>query len=408
MLTKVVHKGSALGSILLLSGGMIGAGMLGLPIASGPAGFFPSLLVFVFCWAFMLITGLLVLEVNVWLGKDVHIVSMAEKALGRFGKIVAWVVYIFLFYCLLTAYLDANAHLISLFFEKIFSIHITPYLGVLLVSVLLGIVIFLGDSIVDYINRLFMLGLIITYLGLLLCGFNHIEVDLYKDFNFRYMPLAIPVVIISFGFHNLVPTLLHYVKGGVKAMLPIIIYGSAAALVIYLLWMAIVLGIIPCNTFIDKATEGMASGDITEFINSPWIRVFINYFAFFAITTSFLAQALSLVDFLADGLKARDTYINRFLMVLLAIAPPAIFSIISPGTFITALGYAGGIGAMILFAILPALMVWQLRYRLGIKDFTIIPGGKIVLYLVLVIASCVILAQVLQKIIPENLLYKLF
>jgi tyrosine-specific transport protein len=40
--------GSIFGGVLLIAGSCIGAGMLGLPIITGIAGFFPSLLMFFF------------------------------------------------------------------------------------------------------------------------------------------------------------------------------------------------------------------------------------------------------------------------------------------------------------------------------------------------------------------------
>jgi tyrosine-specific transport protein len=50
-------------------------------------------------------TGLLFLEVSVWMKQEANIVSMAEKTLGRGGKYFAWITYIFLFYCLTVAYM---------------------------------------------------------------------------------------------------------------------------------------------------------------------------------------------------------------------------------------------------------------------------------------------------------------
>ena len=91
-------------------------------------------------------------------------------------------------------------------------------------------------------------------------------------------------------------------------------------------------------------------------------------FAFLAIVTSFLAVALSLIDFLADGLhlpahKKR----NRFFLLLLTLLPPLFFGIRNPHLFLKGLQLAGGIGAMILYGVLPVWMVWRGRYHLGKK-----------------------------------------
>ena len=68
-----------LGSILLITGTCVGAGMLGLPISTSPLGLGLSLLVIIAVWALMCFTGLLVLEVTLWFKEDVSYISMADK-----------------------------------------------------------------------------------------------------------------------------------------------------------------------------------------------------------------------------------------------------------------------------------------------------------------------------------------
>jgi len=53
-----------IGSMLLIAGTSIGAGMLALPVVSAPSGLIYAMLLITVCWFFMYITGLFVLEVN--------------------------------------------------------------------------------------------------------------------------------------------------------------------------------------------------------------------------------------------------------------------------------------------------------------------------------------------------------
>ena len=99
------HKSSVLAGSLLVAGTSIGGGMLALPVLTAYAGFLPSAVIFFLCWLFMASTGLLFLEVSQWMQRDANIVSMAESTLGKVGKYFAWVVYLFLFYCLTVAYM---------------------------------------------------------------------------------------------------------------------------------------------------------------------------------------------------------------------------------------------------------------------------------------------------------------
>ena len=52
------------GAIFLVSGTCIGAGMLALPIVTVKCGFGWSVVLFIGCWLVMLLSSLLVLEVN--------------------------------------------------------------------------------------------------------------------------------------------------------------------------------------------------------------------------------------------------------------------------------------------------------------------------------------------------------
>ena len=122
--SPIVPKSHIFGAILLVAGCCIGAGMLGLPVLTSVAGFKPSLLMFFLSWLFMFCTGLLLLEANLFFKDEVNIVSMAERTLGTFGKISAWLIFGFLFYCLLVAYISGSGSLVSSFAEIWFDIEI--------------------------------------------------------------------------------------------------------------------------------------------------------------------------------------------------------------------------------------------------------------------------------------------
>nr|NGX29103.1 Tyrosine-specific transport protein [Candidatus Anoxychlamydiales bacterium] len=67
----MVKSNKFLGSVLLISGTTIGAGMLGLPVMTGFAGFFPTLALLFFFWLYMLVTAFLYLEANLALKGNV-------------------------------------------------------------------------------------------------------------------------------------------------------------------------------------------------------------------------------------------------------------------------------------------------------------------------------------------------
>ncbi|MGL5262987.1 MAG: aromatic amino acid transport family protein, partial [Candidatus Rhabdochlamydia sp.] len=68
-----VSKGRILSAAFLISGTCIGGGMLALPVETSQMGFFPSLLAMAFTWIFMTVTGLLLVEANLWMQEGAHI-----------------------------------------------------------------------------------------------------------------------------------------------------------------------------------------------------------------------------------------------------------------------------------------------------------------------------------------------
>ena len=92
--------------------------MLALPVATGFAGFFPSIAIIVVYWLFLTFTAFLLLEVTLWMAPGANLISMARQTLGRPGEILSWIIYLFLLYALLTAYIAGGGTIILDFIPK--------------------------------------------------------------------------------------------------------------------------------------------------------------------------------------------------------------------------------------------------------------------------------------------------
>jgi len=383
------------GCTLLIAGCCIGAGMLGLPVLSAAAGFYPSLLAFAASWLFMVVTGLLLLEVNLWFDEEVSFISMAGRTLGRAGQIAGWILFLYLFYTLMVAYSAASGTLVADFFQEATGTPLPQWIGSLVFSILFGSLIYLGTGAVDGFNRILVMGLVVTYVVLIAIGLPNVKRSLLEHVNWPATVLALPAMVISFGYHNLVPSLKTYLKGDVRNLTIAIVVGSLIPLVIYLAWEMLILGIVPAENFRDSANRGeIATQSLIRVVGSSWVGVLAEYFAFFSIVTSFLAVALSLVDFLADGLSIKKTAGGRFFLCLLTMVPPFLCALSYPMIFDKALSYAGAFGAVILFGIIPTLMVWFGRYRENIQKQRIVPGGKFTLVAVLAFSLFVVGMQI--------------
>ena len=353
-------EGSVIGGILLIAGSCIGAGMLGLPILTGLVGFFPSLILFGIAAFFMTTTALMLVEVNGWFSGRTNFITMISNMLGPVGKVSCWILYLFLFYSLLVAYIaDSGQHVTSVF--KSFGTSLPIWVGSTFFVILFGWIVYFGTRSVDLVNRFLMAGKIIAYVALLIAGLGYVKFELLEEVHLEYALSAFPILIISFGFHNMIPTLSHYLGGDIKRIRMSIIGGALFALIVYLFWQLIALGSLPIqgeDGILSSYSKGIdAAAALKNYVSSPWMGSFAQILAFFAILTSFLAQTLSLVHFLSDGLSVEHKGKENIWICLSTLLPPLVFAIIYPTIFYKALGFAGGVCAVILFGLFPVLMV---------------------------------------------------
>jgi tyrosine-specific transport protein len=394
-------EGSVIGGVLLVAGSCIGAGMLALPVITSLAGFLPSLVIFLAAWLFMTATGFLLLEVNLALGSEVSLISMAQKTLGPLGRLLCWLLFIFLFYSLGVAYVAASGSILHDIVYDLGGMNLSASFGSALFTLAFGIVVYLGTKPVDHVNRFLMAGLIIAYVVLVSVGSRYVQSSLLAVHHWKYAYLSIPILIVSFGFHNMIPSLSHYLKGDVKRLRYVIFFGSLIPLIIYLVWEMIILGIVPLEGragLLEALDKGEAATHALNLAsNSPLVSISAQCFALFAIITSFLAQSLSLVDFLADGLKISKRGMNRFLLLVLSLIPPFCLALLYPTLFIAALNFAGGVCAVLLFGVIPALMLFVLRHRKSHATLNPLLSAKSFLSLILICAVCIVALEVAQE-----------
>jgi tyrosine-specific transport protein len=373
------YKGSVLGGSLLVAGTSIGGGMLALPVLTSLAGFMPSIVIYLLCWLFMASTGLLFLEISQWMRGEANIISMAERILGRAGKYFAWVVYLFLFYCLTVAYMVGCGNI----FVELSQYHLPDWLGPLLFVILFSPLILISTARASHLNVWLVAGLAISYFGFVFLGFHYVQPELLKYYDWSYSLKVLPIAFTSFAYQGIIPTLASFMHHDAKNIRKAILIGSFIPLIAYALWEWLILGIVPLdgqNGLKDALQQGHnAVHPLKFFIYNGAIYWLGQAFAFFALVTSFLGVALGLRDFLADGLNIQKDTKGKLLLALLVLLPPLVIAISYPHIFLIALDYAGGFGCAILLGLLPIVMAWRCRYSLRLPLHPQLPGGKLFL-----------------------------
>lgn len=400
-ISKAAHTGNLIGATLLVAGTSIGGGMLALPVATSAAGLFPSLTLMILCWAFMTITALLLLEVNLWMKEGAHIISMSSRFLGPFGKGLSWVIFLFMGYASLVAYISEGGGLIKLAIESFGDFSIQKWVACLIFIGIFGVIIDLGAKVVGRANAILMAGMITAYAGLIAFGFSHVRLDLLFHQEWNRLLISIPIVLTVFSFQCIVPSLTIYLHRNGKQLRIAIVCGTTITFLIYVLWEFLVLGTVPLYGPEGLAIAHLQGTSATEFYrdavgNHPIISNCAAFFAFFAIATSFLGIGLSLFDFLSDGLKIKKKGVGKIKLAAIIIIPALLFAVLFERAFLVALDTSGGFGDSVLNGILPALMVWVARYREKLKSKFALPGGRGLLVGVILFSILVISMEILQ------------
>lgn len=357
------------GGSLIVAGTCIGAGMLALPVSTAPTGFFLSLFILTCAWFFMYLTGLYVLEVNLRLPAGNNYVSMAQASLGKNAAFVTWLAFICLLYSLLAAYVTSGGELTEQLLEGLFGVDVPRFLGPLVWTLAFSILIYFGVKPADYLNRLFMTGLILTYGFVIILGSRHINSDYYQVGNGWALFAAFPVIFTSFGYQIVVPSMSEYLKSDSKKIRRVILFGSLIPLVVYCLWEALIFGTIPSEggqslqSILQSGQTTKALIQVLQYVyGSSLISMVIRCFIFFAIASSFLGVSLGLFDFIADSLHVSRMNNSRLMLIIFTFLPPLIYAELYPHGFLVALNYAGLFVAF-LHGILPVMMVYAMRAR---------------------------------------------
>lgn len=399
-MTSTTSFGSTFGSILLITGCCIGAGMLGMPVITATAGFIPSAIAMLFCCAFMITTGLLLLEATLWFGDKVNLITLSRYALGTLGQILTWGSFVFLFYCLCVAYAIGCGDLLKPLFEPFISTGYAMTAGTLVSLTAVGVLIVAGTKVVDYFNRMLMIGLVAAYFLLVGFGLVHVDVNNFSFIDWKAAVGSVPLLLISFGYQNLIPSMTHYLKRNVRLIRLSIFLGITLTYFIYVIWEFVILGILPSTgeSFEAVMNKGeMVTDALMRVTGAPYILYFAQVFAFFAIATSLLANSLTCLDFLDDGLKHYHITPSRVVLALMVLIPPFLISQYNHQLFLKALSIAGGTATVFLFGILPALVVWIGRYRDN-KPSVVIGGGKPLLVAVMLISFIVLSLEIAYQV----------
>lgn len=425
-----------LGTTLLVSGTMIGAGMLAMPLTSAGIGFTFTVVLLISLWLLLTYSALLFVEVYQTTESDSGIGTLSALYFGNAGRVVSTTVMFVFLYALLAAYISGGGEILmkatqssGLFGQEGIFLHFIENFGIqvqsggvfvsamdaagltnevnifnvspdMTLKIFVGIFtaffgsfVIISTKVVDGFNRLLFFVMLAALVVVMFVMFPKASVQ-----NLMAMPLdnaliisAAPIFFTSYGFHGSIPSLVKYMEGDVRGLRIAIVAGSAITLVGYILWQLSTHGVLSQGEFTQILKENPTLYGLIEasrhITGSEIIASAVQLFSALALVTSFLGVALGLFDCTEDMLR-KGLHINagRLLLGAITFLPPVLFAYFYPD-FIAALSYAGQMFAF--FAVvLPVGLVWKARRCYPNLPYRV-AGGDIALIIALVIGIVV-------------------
>ena len=343
--------------------------MLALPIVTGLAGFYPALFILLLCWTLMTLSGLALLEVSLWMDENDHYISMSEKLLGTWGKVVSWVLYLFIGYASLVAYTAGGGEQFGLTVEFLTGQPLSKLVNCACFLGIFGAAIAISAKIVGKLNSILFVGMVASYCGLVLIGLPQVHPTYLGHVDWSYLPLTVPLLLTSFSYQAVVPSLRPLLKNHGPSLRWALLLGTTITLVIYLIWLVLILGIIPLEGEYGLRhafqNDQLATLYLEKYVGDSFVAPMAKFFSFFALVTSFLGIGMGLFDFLSDGLKIPKNRWGTVKLLSLMGFPILYCAVYLERAFFSALDSSGGYGDTILSGFIPLSMLWVGLYHRG-------------------------------------------
>lgn len=334
----------------LLSGTIIGAGILAIPYAVYEAGYWLGILYIIILGIVMMFLHLMLGEISLRTRGFLDVPELIHKYLGKKGHLIALVSLFIIIYGALTAYIRAAGDIIS-------SLTVLPsYTGSMIFFIIGGYLALRGLKVVSKWELVFGIGmiLIIATLWLKALSINGIDWTQFQLVPFRSLSASFsPYGVILFAYSGLIaiPYIKKLLGKQVVYMKPVIKLGFLIPLLLYSLFVTLVIGVSGVDI------TPVATISLGEKLGGQAL-VIINMFALLAIATSFIMLGRSLIESYMSLGK-----IHRHTATIATFLPPMGLLLVNGASFNSVLNYAGGIGVSIL-SILIVLTFWRSK-RIG-------------------------------------------
>jgi tyrosine-specific transport protein len=299
-------------------------------------------------------------------------------------------------YASVVAYAAGGGLTIASFINSLFGTSLEKVHGIIIYIFLFGLMVSVGSKFVGRINALMVAAMVGSFGILVGIGLPLVKGTYLTHIQWTGFWTAIPIFLTSFSFQAfIVPSLATYLDKDAVSLKKAIVYGMLLNLAVYVIWQLLVLGSVPVEGEYGLKMALAKGEPVSEYLKftfaNPLVGAVCSFFAFFALSTSFLGIGLGLFDFLADAFKIQKKGWGMFSIGAMIIIPTLIFSLGFERAFLVAMDTTGGFGDTILNGMLPVLMVWSLRKNKSLAEKIILGSIFGLFAIIFIIEICAVI-----------------
>jgi tyrosine-specific transport protein len=354
-------------AVSLVSGTAVGAGILAIASVSLKPGFVPSTITLTGCWVLMACVGLIIAEITCNIAmrdsdaKDFGIISITERIFGLNTARCIGLLYVAFHYTLLIAYIAEAGGILS----EVAGIP-RPAGPIIFTLCMGGFIACSSADTVSVLNNCLFIVVVMAFLGLVGMGLGSIHPGNLSYQDYSAVGPTVPILLVALVFHNIIPTICAGLLYHRRSICMAIFIGSCMPLMMFILWNAVILGMVSDYRTTAHSDEVIDPVHILLGDHASHSHGFgtalITLFSEAAIITSFIGFVIGLMEFYADTLPGRSK--KDLLLYALVLVPPMLVALGNPGIFLRALDAAGAYGISVLFGLLPVALTLRLRYDL--------------------------------------------
>lgn len=325
-------------SAFMVAGAAIGSGVLALPIlAAGPG--LVNTMIFITV-TFAISYWMAMISIDVYAKYDDHNVNAATLAVDYFGKKGYWITTILNVLSmgsLAAAYVNAGGDLLAKTVLPAFHIQIPSQLGMIIFFVVFMPAFIVGLGLISRLNGIIFTIKYVCLIGGILLGLHLINVNIFEIIpsGAVYLGAGASTMFCIWMMHMVLPLVLKIndwnpVKAKKAAFIGLVIPALA-----YLGWMMLIFSLVSRTDFQHLSTIG----DVMHFaLTKPGvpkvISTLVGIFASITVLTAFLSIGFSLVAFVIDALKWKESPKTRLFATLISFIIPVIIALLFPKAFV--------------------------------------------------------------------------